>query len=240
MASKRDFVFRFAVGDPDKLRSTVWRLWTNDADYLKNAKSDVYLQSRMMGADTKVSLHQSGQWQWSLTQEYLAKKNSKGEILPSRHLVKWRRPAPLAPGLTYAFTIIIPSSELRVVQTNEKDLSTINWIQSPSSDSAIEFDLILADETAQRIYESKPAIDLVTLISSKRLANGETLSLFYRTARVIPENLELLRESKERVKSQTNSKVNFDNPQLRGVLFLERVDGVRGLIEIAYSNPAGP
>lgn len=51
--------FRFCVGEVTGERSTVWKIWVN--------KNDIYILSRMMGSDAKISLHASGCCQFSRT-----------------------------------------------------------------------------------------------------------------------------------------------------------------------------
>jgi hypothetical protein len=74
---------RFAAGTENGLRSTVWKLYTGSDD-------SIYLQSRMMGSDTKVSFHKSGSCQFSFTNEWVKKNLGNGiHKNADRHLRRW-------------------------------------------------------------------------------------------------------------------------------------------------------
>jgi len=64
MATKTRHEFRFSVGKPNQRRSTVWKVFSN--------KNDIYICSRMMGPDMKISLHETGKYQWSMTSAWVA------------------------------------------------------------------------------------------------------------------------------------------------------------------------
>lgn len=66
----REQVLRFAVGEPDGLRSRTWRLW------VPPNKSDVYIASRRTGYAVKVSLHEPGPARFALTKEYAAQPSA--------------------------------------------------------------------------------------------------------------------------------------------------------------------
>lgn len=65
MRSKNRNEFWFAVGKPTERRSTVWKVIST--------KDDIYILSRMMGSVSRISLHQSGDCQWSLTSDWIGK-----------------------------------------------------------------------------------------------------------------------------------------------------------------------
>jgi len=88
--SERSFIlhnqeFRFAVGSKDKIRSTVWKLWTRNGQF--------YVLSRMMGSITKVSFHSNGKAQFSFTAEWFVKKEPN-KPNKSRHIDVWEWKAP--------------------------------------------------------------------------------------------------------------------------------------------------
>src|SRR5688572_21617211 len=113
---------RVAVGSPNGRRSTVWKIWA--------AKSDVYIQSRMMGANMKVSLHQSGSCQFSATSEWLVRHAPPGTKNAERHIRRWKLPHIGKAGAAPVFRIMVPSSELRRVPFAE-ELEGIQWLPDP-------------------------------------------------------------------------------------------------------------
>ena len=68
-----------AVGSPDDLRSSIWRLWIQG--------DEVYFGARPMMPSLKVSLHKSGKWRiaWS-------KSVTRADQATDRVICRWRRP----------------------------------------------------------------------------------------------------------------------------------------------------
>lgn len=54
--------FRFCIGEATGERSTKWKILVN--------KSDIYILSKMIGSDVKMSLHASGHYQLSRTSKW--------------------------------------------------------------------------------------------------------------------------------------------------------------------------
>ena len=112
--------FRVAVGAPDSRRSTVWKLAVTG--------NDIYILTRMFGADAKVSLHASGECQWSGTSVWVKKDARRRNA--DRHIVKWRITRPVGNESLHAFRIIIPHSELRTIPGRET-LTDVDWLAAP-------------------------------------------------------------------------------------------------------------
>jgi hypothetical protein len=118
--------FRVAVGSPSGERSTVWKIQVT--------RNDIYILSRMMGSDTKVSLHESGDCQWSATGAWVQKK--PGRRNADRHFEKWHAPRPVDTAAAQIFQIGIPGSELRV-STLAEDLDSVHWLAAPPVGMAV-------------------------------------------------------------------------------------------------------
>jgi hypothetical protein len=85
----REQVVRFAVGSADGPRSRTWRLW------VPRGKSDVYVASRRLGNQIKVSLHEPGPARVALTREFVGKSGFRApEGMDSRLATEWERPVP--------------------------------------------------------------------------------------------------------------------------------------------------
>lgn len=94
-----------AIGGPDSLRSSVWRIWG------RPKTCDVYLAPRSVAGTLKTSLHESGQWQSSLTAQSAMKYVSRNQ---DRHFERWSRPGePNLGPMTRAFYLLVPRTELR-------------------------------------------------------------------------------------------------------------------------------
>jgi hypothetical protein len=80
-----------AVGSPDDLRSSIWRLWVQG--------DEVYFGARPMTPSLKASFHKSGRWHiaWH--------KDLKGSG-SSRIVCRWRRPDPLF-GIVHGIIVLV-------------------------------------------------------------------------------------------------------------------------------------
>jgi hypothetical protein len=104
--TKKRAVVRFAVGNPDGPQSPAWRLWTS-----RNT-SDVFLAARTIAGQAKATFHESGRWRHAFTGEYASGPNPYVQPGEDRATAKWQRPPEVAPGITRAFVIMVPASEL--------------------------------------------------------------------------------------------------------------------------------
>lgn len=97
---------RFSIRDGDR-RAATWKVWTEAG----TGHSDVYLVCRALGGVLKTSLHESGNWHVSFSQEAFEDR-VEGAIpsLSTRFVEKWARPSGLAPGVTLAYRIVTPWS----------------------------------------------------------------------------------------------------------------------------------
>lgn len=123
MAKKHEF--RYAVGEPSGRRSSVWKIWTH--------KSDVYIMTRMFGADAKVSIHASGECQFSATAQWMRKNPDKRNA--QRHIARWLLPQTEPDSAGFVFRIQIPESELRQGDAAE-DMSGVTWLAAPPQGKA--------------------------------------------------------------------------------------------------------
>src|SRR3989304_7095339 len=112
-------MFKFCIGKHGGFRSTVWKVWTN--------KKDVYLQSRMMGSEVKISVHALGQVQFSRTDTWVKSTGAKNQ---DRHLYRWIIPQLVNDAPIRVLQIIFPESELQQVG-NPRKISQIRWITPP-------------------------------------------------------------------------------------------------------------
>ena len=94
---------RIQLSDGATRRSTVYVIFS------AKCAADIYVVPRMLGGAVKVSLHQSGSWQVGETNESFARSISGG----SRHWEIWRRGTDIGPGVTRAWYLTIPDTELR-------------------------------------------------------------------------------------------------------------------------------
>lgn len=203
---------RFAVGEPNGLRSSVWKIWATG--------SDVYVQSKTMAKSTKISLHQSGICQWSALTEYA----SESELFrgKSRHIGRWKRNEPVGLRLSHLFSIIIPGSELRDVSDVTKRL--IEWLPNPGIDHKVVVSIYISNSLPTLIsveMEAKPLF--LFQLRDKRIVLG-----LARTEKMESQLLEQL----ESVRVHFSKQMGLKIPKgCSGVARMEDAGGVGAVME---------
>lgn len=120
--------FRFAVGSKDGPRSTVWKCWVQG--------SEAYIAGRLFGKDAKVSLHSSGECQWSCTDAWVRQDPSRRNT--DRHMAKWHLAYPQDNKAILGFRIAVPVSELRPEPVPPNQKKTL-WVGNAPTGSTVEF-----------------------------------------------------------------------------------------------------
>ena len=208
--------YRFAVGSQEGKRSSVWKVWAQ--------KDDVYIQSRMMGCDMKVSLHSDGKCQFSLTSDWIKKKQVRNK---DRHLVRWQLKKPVASSAMHIFRMIIPENELREIKTEER-FKKMEWLDSPTVGNAALIECYLSPP-ASDISDSKfPYEKLATF----HLSDSRWFVLLLHYEAVSSESIEQMKASRLAVaKIAEDSDVEL-KPKFRAVAFAEHDnEPLKGLIE---------
>ncbi|MDF2926591.1 MAG: hypothetical protein K0R57_5505 [Paenibacillaceae bacterium] len=175
---------RFSIGEPKSIRSSVWKVWVN--------KSDIYILTRMLGSDSKVSLHESGQCQWSRNFDSVAKFTNAPIRNRDRHIVKWNLPIVNEGEAKHIFRIIIPRSELREINI-EENLKKVRWLPLPRTGHAVQIEcyitqpLLSAPDTASSPYNH---------IASLPLADGRWFVLFIQEIVVTEDKKRMIESAK--------------------------------------------
>jgi hypothetical protein len=151
---------RFAVGDPDSLRSSEWLVVSN------TKTSDVYVMSRTIGGVFKSSVHESGRCH--VRAPGTAKWAGTGP--PPAFLQEWH----IDPRATVAFPfgIIVPTSELRERQWPSPHKKTV-WLRPRSTATEIGVFLTNAEPTAENLNASGWS----RVLSNEVLPDGRHLSI---------------------------------------------------------------
>jgi hypothetical protein len=226
-----DQAARFGVMASDGRQSSVWRAW------VPAAKSDVYVAARSIAGKLKVSLHESGNWREGFTREF--SQNSGGFVLPpgDRARQKWQRPPDFAPGLTMAYQVIIPESELwQPAQiSNPPD---VHWEQPAGVGQESVFSVILMRSEAVGLT-GWPGMDAMAsrLVSRFSLANGETCWIVAHDQTTHPDNRTTMDTFKSWVESNRPSFPNVgDWSSIRGIILVRDPSGTRRSIELRVSD----
>lgn len=85
---------RFAVGTPEAIHSTIWRIWGN--------KDDLYLAGRSFAGAAKISFHKSG-----------ICRVAQSSAQPRAPLASWTRPKRERAGAIGLFVIYVPAFEVK-------------------------------------------------------------------------------------------------------------------------------
>jgi hypothetical protein len=102
----------------------VWKFWTNG--------EDAYVQSRMMGMSQKISLHQSGNCSWAMTQEWMSKPEAERFRGASRHMYTWKIDR-CSKHPVIACRIHVPHEEMRTIIAPERSIQKVTWLTPPKA-----------------------------------------------------------------------------------------------------------
>jgi hypothetical protein len=207
---------RVAIGCPDDRRSTIWKFTA--------CRSEVYILSRMFGSECKVSLHSSGQCQWSGTGHWVKKDRSRRNA--DRHFMKWSAPRPHATEATLVFRIRIPESELRQVDV-EEDLTGVLWLPVPERGRTASFACYI---TPPSINDPAATAQLPgTLVLSQQLEDKHWLTVIHHVEALDGTDLAPLRKE---MNAQASAAGIVSNPRHRGCAIAITDDGARCFVEM--------
>ncbi|MBC8468154.1 MAG: hypothetical protein H8D56_01680 [Planctomycetes bacterium] len=207
---------RFCIGEPTGLHSTTWKIWVN--------RNDVYLSSRMLASDIKVSLHESGKCQFSHTSESFA---HRGKSNRDRHIQKWiRRRTYPENGVVHLFRVIIPSTELRSTSAEKKEAKGVIWYAAPPSGYGAYIELWLTPVLDRKPGQDEFMNDLLGVLS---LANGQHVGVTVRYLKIKSKNIKDL----VHLRDQAGKLQKRKDPRTRGwALFWSKQD-IYALVEFA-------
>lgn len=177
--------FRVAVGAPDGRRSTVWKFTVT--------RNEIYIFTRMFGSDAKVSLHSSGECQWSCTSSWVMAETGRRNA--DRHIVKWDVELPEGDKALHIFRVSIPESELRPIEG--EDIAGVEWLDSPGAGNVVTLDCYLT-----RAVDVDPGLGIPhPCLISWQLQNKRWFVVMIRTGPVerdySPERMEMVRQAQE-------------------------------------------
>lgn len=193
---------RFAVGKPEGPRAHVWLLWTS-----KN-RSDVYITGYGFRRTLKVSLHESGKWRQAFTQEHVSGPSPFVPPDEDRTMDKWERPPEFAPGVTKAFEVLVPASEVTMPRQSgvkpDWEGKDVLWVTSPPEDFAVYFTVVY---TAPHIIQKNLEITWKTAdglhsytsrsIWRSELPNGQSVWVVVHNRPIFEEEKEQLKRFKQ-------------------------------------------
>lgn len=178
----------------------------------------------MFGSDAKVSLHSSGQCQWSGTGKWVKKDRTRRNA--DRHFLKWLAPRPHGSAANLVFRIRIPETELRVVDV-EEDLTEVLWLPAPSQGQTASFACYI---TPPSLVDPASGTQLPGgLVLSQSLEDGHWFTVLHHVEVLDGRNLVPLRAQ---MNAHARSAGILPNPKHRGVAISITDDGARCFVEM--------
>jgi hypothetical protein len=223
---------RFGVVATDRRQSSVWRAWVSPR------RSDVYIAVRSIAGKFKASLHESGVWRAGFTTQFSSKPG--GFVLPpgDRAQEKWRRPEEFAPGLTMAFQIVVPESELWLPASIVNPPDT-HWEHAPAAGSQTVFSVVLmrGDQLDASTWPGKEDV-ANRLVAPFNLENKETCLIVAHDQLTHPQNRSTIDAFKRQVdiaRKAMSQPVNWSSFRAI-ILAVDDRTGTRKAIEVRLSD----
>lgn len=218
MASKT--AFRFFVADEQRC-SLTWSLTIQ--------KNDIYVSHSGSGQD-KISLHESGTYQWSVRSEHVpsvpfAKNN--------RHIARWNNPSALPGGLSRQFFVLIPASELEHNRARPTKQATL--VSPPPLGWAKRFDFVfftphVGKQVASTEWHPKPLFEAKLASGRILLVVQSLVPIDHAAAIQISAVKEMgVDEGKKHERDVSRALVKINDP-----------DGVWGMMEVVINRSPPP
>jgi len=213
---------QFSVGNPD-CRSSVWTI--------KAKKSDVYIFSPRFGGSVKVSLHEEPTaWRFAQTRE-----SSNGLTRRTR---QWTRPAEFAPGVTQAFPIVVPASEVRAssLPMTPAEAEKVVWVPMPTTGNAVQITVLYTKpETAVSGWPGRQSMGTKCL-GMLPLRNNETVWIASHNIELTPNLARTVAWWRRAQVSRHSTRLTDD---IRAALFgHDKETGLRWFIDLSMPQHA--
>jgi hypothetical protein len=219
-----------AVAGPAGLRSSVWRIWgTKNSD-------DVYLAPRSAARHFKISLHQSGQWQESITSENAMRYVETNQ---ARHLGQWMRPEPIDSAITDAYFILVPRTELRAY---DESLEGVVMAPDAGPNGWVYIEIFLVEPGTNVQLESEHGLEELGRIA---LPGGGMVWVVATPTLPVKDFAVGMRERRDGIVQAivagddyvSQIVPNDGSPLTTTAIECIRSDGTHGQIEMAFSDP---
>ncbi|MEY1593617.1 hypothetical protein AB3K92_32885 [Burkholderia sp. Bmkn7] len=207
--------FRFFVADKERC-SLTWSLTIQ--------QNDIYI-SHSGSRQDKISLHESGTYQWSVRSEHV---ESVPFAKDNRHIARWNNPPHPAGSLTRQFFVLIPTSELEL--NRPRPLKQATYLQPPPIGWATYIHFVFfTPDTGKHVtsaeWTPKPLFEA-------KLASGQIL-LVVRSE--IPLD-QATRTKLEAVKDSARRDEKYGKKAARALAKLTDPQGVSGLAEVVVKS----
>ena len=143
----------------------MWKCWVQGAE--------AYISGRLFGYEAKVSLHSSGECQWSCTDTWVKRDPNRRNA--DRHMARWHLTYPQDNNSILAFRVAIPVAELRL-EPSMPNRKRVLWVGNAPPRSTVEFCFYFT-----RQADEPPATDgnpALQHLASLRLRDGRWFVVF--------------------------------------------------------------
>lgn len=216
-----DKSIRFGVFDGGDNRASTWLLKVSPPDSL-----EIYLINRHLRSDLKISMHQSGEWHWALTEETY---QERPDLVPEsadegKKIVKWLRPEETVPGFTVAQRILVPHLAVNT-PISERDRNRIDtWIPNAPEGKVTEIIILITNAEVQVERWEEGA----NVVGNLDLSNGDTLWVIS----FVTDMPEFKQDPSASIMVDKEKKKEIEEAEnLRALGFLDAPDGSKILLD---------
>ena len=212
--------FRFFVAEGNRC-SLTWSLTIQ--------KNDIYVSHSGSGQD-KISLHESGSYQWSIRSEHQA---SVPFAKDDRHIAKWNNPDAVPGTLTRQFFVLIAASELQHERARPTKQAT--FLRAPPMAWAARVDFVFfTPHTGKHVtsttWEPKP-------IFEDRLASGRLLLVTH--SQIPIDQATAIKFDAARAMGKAEGEKHGKDAS-RALAKIQDPHGVWGMAEVLIKRPDSP
>ena len=211
---------RVAIGSRDGARSSIWKFTAQG--------NEVYIVSRLWGADSKVSLHSSGGCSWARTDRWVKEDPTRRN--PDRHIVRWHVGQIEGTAALHVFRLQIPKSELRG-PAPPLDKKRVLWIDNVPDGATVSLECYVTPPAS--IDPAQVATLPYRHLFSLRLRNH---CWFVVLIQMLTLSLSELEQLKAAVLQEVPDLPALQGESLRGVCFFQNSQQLHGMIEVALTE----
>jgi len=187
----------------------------------------VYLACRSLGGKLKASLHDSGSWHIGFLRTFVENEVADGD--PKRenpYIDRWPRPNAIAPGVTVAYRIVVPTVAVNIPITDVLP-ANIEWIPAAPKGKAVEIDVVFTGpSTKVSNWPGRNAMK-TQLVGQLPLENGETVWIVHHITDVPP----LPTPTGRVTRFKSGQDIDLTDSNVRAIVFGRSDDGSRFMIE---------
>lgn len=223
-----EYKIKFAIGSPSGVSSSAWTICAR--------QDDLYLWTWLSSGMVKVSLHASGDCQWSGNEKWVQEFSHSNFRNQDRHFERWRQPEPDPSGVTILCRLLFPASDFSKSHNDVKVRSDKNvvWLPNPGRGMATEVNCLLS-------ATGSPSGDLCptpgVVLGEHALATKGRLTVTANVKQLTDEDETAF--AVQRMKMHQGALLALGDPLPEGLIstvFKYQENGVHGFIELSLEE----